>query len=188
MKKKAMMAAGIFCISLLLGTGCGIKEMEEKDVAPRSSGEDMVEKVPPFPREAREEILNELTEFCNEHKEKLNEMSEYYINAVEDVSDYKNHEKLPDIGELSSVFTDEEGSGILKKLLPYYPSESDYGYKFKQVYYPYEQTPAELYIVAYIGADGEELESFMDDMSANWMEVREIDKHLFVIWEYTPLE
>lgn len=161
MKKKVMMSAGILCISLLLGTGCGMEEMEEEDIMPCSFGEDMVEKVPPFPREAREEILNEITEFCNEHKEKLNEMSEYYINAVEDVSDYKNHEKLPDIGELSSVFTDEEGSGILKKLLPYYPSESDYGYKFKQVYYPYEQTPVELYMVAYIGADGEELEAFM---------------------------
>lgn len=186
--KKVMMSAGILCICLLLGMGCGMKEIEEKDIMTSSSEEDMVEKVSPFPREAREEILNELTEFCNEHKEKLNEMSEYYINAVEDVSDYKDDEKLPDIGELSSMFTDEEGSEILKKLLPYYPSESNYGYKFKQVYYPYEQTPVELYMVAYIGADGEELEAFMDDMSTNWIEVREIDKHLFVIWEYTPIE
>ena len=48
-------------------------------------------------------------------------MSEYFINAVEDISDYQDGEKLPDIEELVDAFTDEESREILEKLEPYYP-------------------------------------------------------------------
>ncbi len=95
------------------------------------------ENFPSSEKVKEEKILNELSAFCNEHREKLNEMSEYFINAVEDVSDYQDGERLPDIEELAEEFTDEESREIQEKLRPYYPGfDADEG-RFKRVYYHY---------------------------------------------------
>lgn len=186
MKKKIM--AAVLCLGLLFGAGCG---REEESVMPSSSaGETEEDFKTSLSDEEREKMLNELTTFCNEHKENLNEMSEYFLDAVEEVSDYKDKKKLPDIEELAAAFVDEESREILEKLKPYYPYEYDYSYEFKQVYfyYPYdyegEYSDVEFKVV-YIDTDGEELEIFMENMSTGW-EVRKIDKHLFVVLESWP--
>lgn len=164
--KKVIMAVTVVCLGLLFGTGCGI---EEEDALPSLSSAEKAEK------------LKDLAAFCNEHREKLNEMSEYFLDAVEDVSDYEDDGKLPDIDELAGTFTDEESKEVLEKLDPYYPS--GYGSKFKQVYYYYEGGYANAaFRVLYIEADWERLEEFLD--LRFWEEVQKIDKHLFAVIEY----
>ena len=188
MIKKVFIA--VLCFGILLGIGCG---REEGNVIPFSSDRETEEDNKNSLSDAeREKILNELTVFCNEHKEKLNEMSEYFINAVEEISDYKDKKKLPDIEELAGAFTDEESREILEKLNPYYPDAYNYKHEFKQVYYYYpydyeEEYAAPEFKVVYIKTDGKELERFLDDMDTGW-EVRKIDKHLFAVlesWPYT---
>ena len=138
----------------------------------------------PSPMEEEEEkILNELTVFCNGHKEKLNEMSEYFVNAVEDISDYQDEERLPDIEELASVFTDEESRKILEKLEPYYPigfDADDGGGLFKRVYYrcPYDYP---VFTVVYLKADQEKLMNFFS--ASYFWTTQKIDKYLFVVME-----
>lgn len=172
MKKKVMMVSIVLCLSLLLVAGCGT---EEEDISPSLSEGEEAEK------------LKELAMFCNEHREKLNEMSEYFLDAVEDVSDYEDEEELPDIDELAAALTDEESKEILEKLEPYYPL--GYGEEFKQVYYyyPYDykgEYPDPEFIVVYIEADGRKLEDILNDVC--WPEVRKIDKRLFAVIERCP--
>lgn len=185
---KKVYIAIVLCLVLLLWTGCAT---EEEDDMPSSSVENTEEDFKNvLSDEESEKILNELTTFCNEHKEKLNEMSEYFLDAVEDLSDYGDESKLPDIDSLAGKFTDEESKEILDKLEPYYPI--GYGEEFKQVYYYYSydyegEYPDPEFIVVYIKTDGKELERFLEDMDTGW-EVRKIDKYLFVVlesWPYT---
>lgn len=141
------------------------------------------ENFPSAEKKEEEKIINELTAFCNGHKEKLNEMSEYFINAVEDISDYQDGEKLPDIEELVDAFTDEESREILEKLEPYYPVgfDVDDGIGlFKRVYYryPYDYP---IFTVLYLKADKEKL---LDFFSASYFwTTQKIDKYLFVVME-----
>ena len=108
MIKKVFIA--VLCFGILLGIGCG---REEGNVIPFSSDRETEEDNKNSLSDAeREKILNELTVFCNEHKEKLNEMSEYFLDAVEDLSDYEDESKLPDIDSLAGKFTDEESKEI----------------------------------------------------------------------------
>lgn len=110
-------------------------------------------------------------------------MSEYFINAVEDISDYQDGEKLPDIEELVDAFTDEESREILEKLEPYYPVgfDVDDGIGlFKRVYYryPYDYP---IFTVLYLKADKEKL---LDFFSASYFwTTQKIDKYLFVVME-----
>ena len=171
MKKKVMMAAAVLCLGLLLGTGCGT---EEEDILPSLSEGEEAEK------------LMDLAMFCNEHREKLNELSEYFLDAVEDVSDYEDEEKLPDIDELAAALTDKESKEILEKLEPYYSVRS--GAEFKEVRYSYESDCDYFnttFMVLYIGAGGRTLEGFLH--LPYWAEVRKIDKHLFAVIEEWPL-
>ena len=170
--KKVMMATAVLCLSLLFVAGCGT---EEEDIRPSLSKAEKAEK------------LKDLAMFCNEHREKLNEMSEYFVNAVENLSDYGDESKLPDIDSLAGKFTDEESKEILDKLEPYYPRGS--GAEFKDVYYSYE-SGGDYYntrfMVLYIGTDGRMLEDFLN--LPYWAEVQKIDKHLFAVIEEWPLE
>lgn len=175
--KKVMMVSIVLCLSLLLGTGCGTDDcgIEEEEVLISLSEGEKAEK------------LKDLAAFCNEHREKLNEMSEYFLDAVEDLSDYGDESKLPDIDSLAGKFTDEESKEILDKLEPYYPL--GYGEEFKQVYYyyPYDykgEYPDPEFIVVYIEADGRMLEDILNDVC--WPEVQKIDKHLFAVIERCP--
>lgn len=167
--KKVMMVSIVLCLGLLLVAGCGT---EEEDIQPSLSEGEKAEK------------LKDLAMFCNEHREKLNEMSEYFLDAVEDLSDYEDESKLPDIDELGAALTDEESKEVLKKLVPYYPD--GFGAELKKVYYYYEggYENAE-FIVVYIEADGRMLEDFLN--LPYWAEVRKIDKHLFAVIEEWPL-
>ena len=100
--KKVIMAAAVLCLGSLLGTGCGTDGYgteEEEVLISLSEGE-------------KAEKLKDLAMFCNEHREKLNEMSEYFLDAVEDLSDYEDESKLPDIDSLAGKFTDEESKEI----------------------------------------------------------------------------
>ena len=138
------------------------------------------ENFPSSEKVKEEKILNELSAFCNKHKEKLNEMSEYFINAVKDVSDYQDGERLPDIEELAEVFTDEESKEILEKLEPYYPGFDAEDGGFKRVYYSYPYDYP-IFTVVYLKADKEMLLHFFSE-SYFWT-TQKIDKYLFVVME-----
>ncbi len=175
--KKVIMAAAVLCLGLLLGAGCGTDGAgtEEEEVLISLSKGEQAEK------------LKDLAAFCNEHREKLNEMSEYFLDAVEDVSDYEDEEKLPDIDELAAALTDKESKEILDKLESYYPL--GYREESKQVYYyyPYDyegECPDPEFIVVYIKADGRMLEESLNNPC--WPEVRKIDKYLFAVIERCP--
>ena len=174
--KKVIMAAAVLCLGLLLGTGCGTDDCgteEEEVLISLSEGE-------------KAEKLKDLAAFCNEHREKLNEMSQCFIDAVEDLSDYEDESKLPDIDKLAGKFTDEESKEILEKLEPYYSVRS--GAEFKEVRYSYESDCDYFnttFMVLYIGAGGRTLEGFLH--LPYWAEVRKIDKHLFAVIEEWPL-
>ena len=165
--KKLIIVTAILCLGLLLGTGCGT---EEEDIRPFLSKAEKAEK------------LKDLVMFCNEHREKLNEMSEYFLDAVEDVSDYEDDGKLPDIDELAAALTDKESKEVLEQLGPYYPSAYHYGLDFKQVYYYYEgEYDNAQFIAVYIETDGKELDDFLMSRQPFWPEVQKIDKHLFAV-------
>lgn len=169
--KKVMMVSIVLCLGLLLVAGCGT---EEEDIPPSLSEGEKAEK------------LKDLAMFCNEHREKLNEMSEYFLNAVEDLSDYEDESKLPDIDELAAALTDEESKAILEKLDPYYPGGT--GAEFKAVFYFYEGDYENAdFMVVYIEEDGRKLENIFNTNKVCWQEVRKIDKHLFAVIEEWPL-
>lgn len=147
-----------------------------------------------LPYEESEKRLNELTAFCKEHKEKLNEISEYLINAAENISDYQDGEPLLDAEELAGMFTDEKSREILEKLKPYYlvgfDAEEGFGsFKGVSYYYPYdddydgEYTYPD-YMAFYLKGDKEK---FLDFFSGRryWI-TQEIDEHLFAVMESLP--
>ena len=147
-----------------------------------------------LPYEEREKRLNELTAFCKEHKEKLNEISEYLINAAENISDYQDGEPLLDAEELAGTFTDEKSREILEKLKPYYlvgfDAEEGFGsFKGVSYYYPYdddydgEYTYPD-YMAFYLKGDKEKLLDFFSGRRY-WI-TREIDEHLFAVMESLP--
>lgn len=145
-----------------------------------------------LPYEESEKRLNELTAFCKEHKEKLNEISEYLLNAAENISDYQDGEPLPDTEELADIFTDEESREILEKLTPYYfvGFDVDEGFgSFKGVSYDYpydydEEYTYPDYMAFYLKGDKEKLLDFFSGRRY-WI-TREIDEHLFAVMESLP--
>lgn len=147
-----------------------------------------------LPYEESEKRLNELTAFCKEHKEKLNEISEYLIHAAENISDYQDEEPLLDDEELAGTFTDEKSRKILEKLKPYYlvgfDAEEGFGsFKGVSYYYPYnddydgEYTYPD-YMVFYLKGDKENLLDFFSGRR-HWI-TQEIDEHLFAVMESLP--
>lgn len=145
-----------------------------------------------LPYEESEKRLNELTAFCKEHKEKLNEISEYLINAAENISDYQDGEPPPDTEELAGTFTDEKSREILEKLKPYYlvgfDAEEGFGsFKGVSYYYPYdydEEYTYPDYKVFYLKGDKEKLLDFFSGRRY-WI-TQEIDEHLFAVMESLP--
>ena len=172
--------------------GWFMPELPDWDSLIPSSGEETEEDLrTELSEEEREKIINELMAFCKEHKEKLNEMSEYFINEVEDISDYQDEEKLPDIEELAGSFTDEEGREILEQLELSYTSRYYHEPGVRHVYFYYGKWmyPNDAFMIAYIEADGEKLERVIDGMyDPTWYDVRKIDKRLYVVNESWPLE
>lgn len=172
--------------------GWFMPEFPDWDSLIPSSGEETEEDLrTELSDEEREKIINELMEFCKEHKEKLNEMSEYFINEVEDISDYRDEEKLPDIEELAGSFTDEEGREILEQLELSYTSRYYHEPGVRHVYFYYGKWmyPNDAFMIVYIEADGEKLERVIDGMyDPTWYDVRKIDKRLYVVNESWPLE
>lgn len=181
MIKKIIRKSCILVMIALLGSGCA-KEKDAMRYAP--------------PQEELDAMWEELVAFGEEHRDTLNEMSEFFVDAVDkeafyNAKDYKNRDKQwPKLEDLEAAFTDEGSKQMLERLSPYYSSENS---DFIEIRYTYgqcgeygKQNPR-FYWIVYLDAGGEQLEQYLEyklhDIDS-WVRGYKLDEHLYAV-EYT---
>ena len=181
MIKKVIRMSCVLFLIILLGSGC-VKEDNAWMYEP--------------PQEELDAMWEALVEFGEEYRDTLNEMSEFFADAVDKevfyqaMDEEERRKSFPSIEELAEGFTDEESKMVLENLSPYYCKYSnDVFIEIRYVYgrcgeqgknWPYD------YWFVYLDTDGEQLEEYLEFKRHDlyfWSRIFKLNEHLYAVEE-----
>ena len=147
------------------------------------------------PQTELDAMWEELVAFGEAHRDILNEMSEFFVDAVDQDVPYPEvdakrwRKSFPSIEKLAEGFTDEESQIVLEKLSPYYRTDNDDFIELRYVYGhcgEYGKHNPHYYRFVYLDTDGEQLEEYLE-LKRNalfyWCRIYKLNEHLYAVEE-----